>query len=200
MKFLIVLLLILSVHRIYGQAMADIKDSAGVFKTKEDFLKNQISYSSHYIPMINWIFGIRVELDIYSNFSVYGEIRFEIGDNIWKIFKPGEIFGFWVNGRKYLFIKEDNEYLTVVKEKYIWFYMETGMAPRLSLNPIKKLYYARLLGEEPMRFNKKHILMDFGAENDTTKVLLNILDNLPDNFISGHEDAYKNYVRILNTF
>src|ERR1700676_3389445 len=200
MKFIIVLLLIFNSFKIYGQSKTVIRDSAGVFLTREDFLNNRISYGTNEISLINWIFGIRVIIDIYSNYSVYGKIRFDMADNVRKIFSRGEIFGFYVNGQKYVFIKDYNEYLTVVKEKPIWFYLEAGTAPRFSINPVKKLYYARILEEEPKRFNKRHFLKEFDADSDTTKVLLNILDKLPYNFESGQEEEYKNYVRILNTY
>jgi hypothetical protein len=119
-------------------------------------------------------------------------------DSTWKKFSLGEIFGFYVNEHKYVYIKEFNEYLTVVKEKPVWLYLETGIAPRFSINPVKKLYYTRSLREEPKRFNKRHILKDFGDNSDTTKVLLKILDKLPDNFESGDEEDYKNYIGIIN--
>jgi|GEM_PF-5172795 len=200
MKFIIVLLLIFNSFKIYSQSKTVIRDSAGVFLTREDFLNNRISYGTNQLPLINWIFGIRVIIDIYSNYSVYGKIRFDMADNIRKIFSCSEIFGFYVNGQKYVYIKEYHEYLTVVKEKPIWFYLEAGTAPRFSINPVKKLYYARFLEEEPKRFNKRHILKDFGADNDTTKVFLNILDKLPYNFESGQEEEYRNYVRIIDDY
>ena len=120
-------------------------------------------------------------------------------DSSWKAISPGEIAGFYVNGRKYLYFKEDRIYLTVARDHFIWFFMETGIAPRLSLNPVKQVFYVRNLQEEPRKFTKKNIFKDFGMANDTSKVLRSILDSLPYNFISGQKDEYLHYISILNS-
>ena len=104
MKSIVVLLLLMT-SEIYANPQNEIRDSAGVYLTKEDFLNNRVSYGSHILPSISWIFGIKVIIDIYSNFTVYGKIRFELEDSSWKTFNPGDISGFYVNGHKYLYFQ-----------------------------------------------------------------------------------------------
>jgi hypothetical protein len=174
-------------------------DSAGVYLTREDFIENRISYLTNSLPQIAWLFGVRVGIDIYSNYSIEGKIDLELPGKIIKTFKPGDIFGFYVNGRKYLYIRSDKVYLSVLNDSSIKFFLVTGMAPRLSLNPVKKLFYSRNFDEYPRRFSKKNIHKDFPSNSDTTKILLKLLEELPDNFISGKQEEYEKFVKIISS-
>jgi hypothetical protein len=113
MKSLLSSITILSIFfNAYGQ---NISDRAGVYITKEDFTKNNLSYATPY--RLKEKFGF---LNSDFDYVAKGTILLKQSNNKnFLSFKSGKIYGFYSENKKFLYVPTIKKYLVFLNEKPI---------------------------------------------------------------------------------
>jgi hypothetical protein len=113
MKSLLSSITILSIFfNAYGQ---NISDRAGVYITKEDFTKNNLSYATPY--RLKEKFGF---LNSDFDYVAKGTILLKQSNNKnFLSFKSGKIYGFYSENKKFLYVPAIKKYLVFLNEKPI---------------------------------------------------------------------------------
>lgn len=165
----------------------------GIYCSQSSFIKNMLSFKSNTLPVFHCLGIFNCEIDIYTNFNISGKIKFKCSNNLWVTVKPGSIFGFAINGHKYIYKKSFKEYLLLIDETRYYFYLT-----RPSMKAPMELYFAKKLNEIPIPFNE-HQIKKLKAEPSTKRLLIDLYRTLPDHF-NSNKKAYDSYVGIIHRY
>ena len=155
MKFLLACITILSIlFNAYGQ---NINDSAGVYITKEDFTKNNLSYATPYRLKVKFGF-----LNSDFDYEAKGTIILRLpNNNNFLSFESGKIYGFYSANNFFLYIPDIKKYLVILNEKPITILLREDITHyRFFSHTILLLYY--LNGQEELKpMNDENLNNDF---------------------------------------
>ncbi|HEY5463398.1 MAG TPA: hypothetical protein VIJ95_09085 [Hanamia sp.] len=150
----------------YGQS---IKDSTGVYLTKQDFAANKLSYITSY--RIKERFA---ELHSDFDYEAQGIILLKKADKKIVSFDPGKIYGFYSEGKKFLYVPAIKRYLFVLNEEPVTILMgEETTFYRYNTHTDLLLFYLNRKNELK-RMNSENLNKDFNKENDILQPLLDI--------------------------
>lgn len=168
MKFLIFLIIATQLISIKGYGKV-IKDSSGVYITKGDFIKNKLSYCKPY--RLKEKFGF---LNSDFQYEARGVILLKNADKETLSFEPGKIYGFYSNGKKFLYIPDIKRYLLILNEEPVAILMgEETTFYRFNTHTDLLLFY--LDPKNVLKpLNKDNLNADFKNENNKLKVLMDI--------------------------
>ena len=154
MKFLLACITILSIFfSTYGQ---NIKDSAGVYITKEDFTKNNLSYATPYRLKEKWGF-----LNSDFDYEAKGTIILRLpNNNNFLSFESGKIYGFYSANNFFLYIPDIKKYLVILNENPITILLREDISYYLVAHIKLLLFY--LNGKEELKpMNDENLNNDF---------------------------------------
>ena len=154
MKFLLACITILSIFfSTYGQ---NIKDSAGVYITKEDFTKNNLSYATPYRLKEKWGF-----LNSDFDYEAKGTIILRLpNNNNFLSFESGKIYGFYSANNFFLYIPDIKKYLVILNENPITILLREDITYYLVAHIKLLLFY--LNGKEELKpMNDENLNNDF---------------------------------------
>lgn len=155
MKSLLISITILSIFfNAYGQ---NINDSAGVYITKEDFTKNNLSYTTPY--RLKEKFGF---LNSDFDYEAKGTILLKQPNNKnFLSFESGKIYGFYSENKKFLYIPAIKKYLVVLNEKPITILLREDITYYRFFTHTKLLLFY-LNGQEELKpMNDENLNNDF---------------------------------------
>ena len=154
MKFLLACITILSIFfSAYGQ---NIKDSAGVYITKEDFTKNNLSYATPYRLKVKFGF-----LNSDFDYEAKGTILLRQPNNKnFLSFESGKIYGFYSENKIFLYIPAIKKYLVILNENPITILLREDITYYLVAHIKLLLFY--LNGKEELKpMNDENLNNDF---------------------------------------
>lgn len=168
MKFFICFIVAIQLISIKGYGKV-IKDSSGVYVTKTDFAKNKLSYITPYL--LKDKFGF---LCSDFEYEARGTILLKGTNKKTYSFEPGEIYGFYNDGKKFLYIPDIKRYLFVLNEEPVILLMgEETTFYRFNTHTDLRLFYLNLKNElKPM--NNEDIDRDFANEKKIQQALIDI--------------------------
>ena len=138
-------------------------DTAGIYKTIDDFVHERVSLSSPYQVKIKQVpFWVRLPLNIDSNDVAY--LRQPDGKE--EKIQPDAAFGFVTRGIKYMYIPRQKKYLAVLNEKApVYFFIKEKYISGLKMDSVDdSLLYTRNLGAPLKALTDANIQQDF-ADN-----------------------------------
>jgi len=163
--YLIITILLTSING-YGKV---IKDTSGVYATKADFAKNKLSYISS--DRLKEKFGF-----LHSDFEyeARGIILLKNANKETVSFEPGKIYGFYNDGKKFLYIPDIKRYLFVLNEDPVTILIgEETTFYRFNTNTDLRLFYLNPKNElEPI--NNENVNRDFGDQENIQQALMDI--------------------------
>lgn len=174
------------------------KDSVGIYLTESDFFHNKLSYENNVLPKSSFFRNIPREIEPCVCYGAGKQIEFKIGDSIWKKFGPHSMFGFCVNGHKYVYNKGFSEFRQVICFPHFYFYPGTYQRRYQSS---RLLYFAKTIEGNPVLFNKKDILKS-GEYASTIKVLLRLYHALviPLSYSITAKPCYNDYIDTIRAY
>jgi hypothetical protein len=179
----IIILLFCGIHSF---ASASYSDSSIIFVTKQQFDKDSGTVTCHCLVQ-------EKELLFWEDFKFQAQGRVRIKDDNGKesIFTPGSIFGFSINGIKFMFVPSEEMYLAVLgKTSMIDFFVERS-------GKMTYIKYANPRNGTVRWLTRKHAEADFKGDNLLLPKLLSLNKKLTDyNRISGFNR--KDYVECRN--
>lgn len=161
-----ILAILLTALKGYGQPL---KDSSGVYIAKEDFKENKLSYSTPY--RVKEKFGF-----LNSDFQYEAKGIILLKNSKKKIFnfEPGKIYGFYNEGKKFLYVPEIKKYLFVLNEEPVTILLgEETTFYRYNTHTDLLLFYLDQKNELKS-MNTENLNNDFKKEKDTLQSLMNI--------------------------
>lgn len=168
MKTFIFLILAIQLTSLKGYGQP-VKDSSGVYIAKEDFTKNKLNYSTPY--RIKEKFGF---LNSDFQYEAEGIILLKNSKKETFNFEPGKIYGFYNEGKKFLYVPEIKKYLFVLNEEPVTILLgeETTFYRYNTHTDLLLFYLSRENELKPM--NTENLNSDFKKEKDTLQALVDI--------------------------
>ncbi len=168
MKIFICFIIAIQLVSINGYGKS-IKDSSGVFITKTDFTKNKLSHLTPY--RLKEKFGfLRSDFE----YEARGVILLKNTNKETVSFEPGEIYGFYNEGKKFLYIPDIKRYLYVLNEEPVTILVgEETTFYRFNTNTDLQLFYLNINNKlEPL--NNENVNRDFANQKNIQQTLTDI--------------------------
>lgn len=163
-------------------------DSSAIFLTKEQFENN--------VPQLISPESIKEKSGfLWSDFDYQasGIIRIKSEKNIIREFKPGDVYGFIQNGIKFMYLKNQQKYFSILYDKLPITFL-VGDNETIGYKSYYKngvIFYLNTNTNSLREFTKKNIKEDFKDNTVIFQSLINIFQSL---------DTYRSNLSIKNFF
>ena len=153
-------------HNSYGQLA---KDSAGVYLTKDDFAENKLSYSTPY-RLKDKFAGLHSDF----GYEARGIILLKQVNKNFLSFEPSKIYGFYSEGKKFLYIPAIKRYLFVLNEEPVTILIgeETNVYYHYASTDLLLFYLNK--NNELKRMKTENLNSDFNKESNMLQALEDI--------------------------
>jgi hypothetical protein len=156
-RFFLLSISFISLSYCYSQSKLAI---AGIYKTKNDFLKDSLSYT------------VQLDKDGQSFKKLFflnkNVIQIKSADTLVE-FKKGEIFGYYKGGSKFRYIKSESDYVELVarNEKIDIYKVKSYLKSFI----VDYYYFSLNLNEEFISLTKKHLYKYFKNSPEILKAI-----------------------------
>jgi hypothetical protein len=161
-----IIIILLLCFKGYGEVA---KDSSGVYVTKTDFTKNKFRYFTPY--RLKEKFGfLRSDFE----YEARGVILLKNTNKETVSFEPGEIYGFYNEGKKFLYIPDIKRYLYVLNEEPVTILVgEETTFYRFNTNTDLQLFYLNT-NNKLESLNTENVNRDFDNQKNIHEALADI--------------------------
>jgi hypothetical protein len=137
-------------------------DSAGVYITRKDFEENKLTYATPYL--LKEKFGF---LNSDFDYEAQGDLLLRQSNKVVLKFSPGEIYGFYNKGKKFIFVPSIERYLFVLNETPVTILVRENISYyRFNTRTDLELFY--LSGQSVLKqMNEQNVDNDLDMERET---------------------------------